>query len=281
MVAVSALSGSAEMDIVSFPVETLILFYGFVALIYAASAILWQLFSSTSESAARRTAKEAVLDTGLIAIGKYVPGKIWGIFARGAISRGGISMSKSSIAVSSFEQAYILVLGVFLAASLMLFQGISLLSAWILLPVLMAIICAPTLLRKYKDRWPALTLIPKFSAGKATLLVIGYLILWILTSMPVLTLLASQHDLTIAQVIDVVTAFTGAMLAGWIALFAPGGVGIREAAFATAAPEWLSWQQGLFWIATHRFLYTFFDIVFGGISLFILARDIRGAQTNA
>ena len=63
--------------------STYVSFFVSVAFIYFVSFYLWTRFSLLFGQA--RDTHDAFIDTGLLAIGKYMPGKFWGIIARGAI----------------------------------------------------------------------------------------------------------------------------------------------------------------------------------------------------
>lgn len=281
LLVVKFVGSKTEADFSTLKIETIGLFYCSVILIYLASIALWFNFSSINNSKCNRTLRDAVLDTGLVAIGKYVPGKIWGILARGAISKGSVSVSKSSVAVSSLEQAIVFFTGTVLTVALLIYEQSPFVAICVVLGSMLLVAYTPAVLHALGIRWPILRKAPRLSPLEAGKMFLGYVGLWALTSLPILIILDSQYQLHINQVMDIITAFTSAMLAGWIAFFAPGGIGIREAAFAAASPEWLTWQDCLFWIALHRSLYTFFDIVYGGLCLAIISVDIRRARADA
>lgn len=275
----NTLSSNIATNTASIDIFHLLGFYTSIALIYFISIILWRNFSNCTQQ--HRSVTEAILDTGLIAIGKYIPGKIWGILARGGVKDGRIVASRSSVSVSALEQIFVLLLGMLLTILLILFQSSATMAAWIILSVITAIALAIPIIRWATRKLSISADIPPISIQKGIAMSTGYLFLWALTSAPIMILISSELALDLEQVISIISAFTGAMLAGWIAVFSPGGVGIREAVFAAVAPTGLNWQQALYWISLHRALYTLFDLFFGGSCLLILARGIRGARTDA
>ena len=95
--------------------------------------------------------------------------------------------------------------------------------------------------------------------------------------MPILILMANTLDLSQSQALHVSATFLASMIAGWLAFFAPGGVGVRESVFVFFAPDFLTWQEGLYWIAMHRGLYTLFDIVYGILTLSLISLRTRAA----
>ena len=265
----------ANSHLSEIPVGSLIVFYGYMLLIQAMSILYWKVFSSTSSTLEQRTLTEAVIDTGLIAVGKYIPGKAMGILARGAVKDGSVVVSKASIATSASEQIYSLSSGLILVVAFLTCQLYPFYGALITVLLLIFVSYLPLLMKLLFKSTPFVLYLPCITPLKAFSLSLAYIVLWLVSSMPILTLIATEHQLKLSQILDVVVAFTGSIIAGWVAIFSPGGIGIREAAFAATAPEWLDWKEGLFWIMLHRTLCIFFDLVFGSVSIGYLVFELR------
>ena len=254
------------------------LFFLSVATIYALSLFLWCFFFALFGQ--RRNRKDAFIDMGFIAIGKYVPGKIWGLLLRGSIEQQQIKLDKNKAAISVMEQIFSLCLGVILVALLLSFRhyldhlpvfvfcffctaGISV----SVLPI------ASWCTSRIKQLSIQLLLPP---AAERFFLGLGYALLWTLSAVPILILMQASISLETGELLSIAAAFLASMIVGWLAIFAPGGIGVRESIFVLLAPDFLSWQEALYWIALHRGLFTLFDAVYGSICLGMLA--VRNRQ---
>lgn len=253
------------------------LFFLSVTAIYFVSFVLWRKFYGLF--GCTRISRDAFVDTGLIAIGKYVPGKIWGLLFRGALSKDTVTFNKTRIAISGFELIYTLVIGLLLVGFLgvITLPGINLIKSVILG---MTIFTVSISLLPLASRWLSHSTFfsLQFDAPSLTAnlqLCIGYFLMWLMSAVPIVILIASNQALTVTQLSAVGAAFLGSMIVGWIALFAPGGIGVRESVFVLLAPSFLTWQEGLFWIALHRTLFTAFDLVYGVIAISTLAYRTR------
>ena len=275
IILVLMIAKNVETDISDIPMNSLIVFYAYLILIHAMSVWCWRLFSSTSAIHEHRTLSEALIDTGLISVGKYIPGKAMGILARGAFKDGCFVLSKASIATSASEQVYSLSSGIILVIAFLSYQYFSFHVAWVLVLLLVSISYLPMTINFLFKSTSFENYLPCIAPLKALSLSLGYIALWLVSSMPILTLISTAHQLELYQSLEIVTAFTSSIIAGWIAIFSPGGIGIREAAFAMSAPEWLDWKEGFFWIMMHRTLCIFFDLVFGSLSIACLFFELR------
>lgn len=258
----------------------LLAFFAAVSAIYAFSVFLWTRFYALFGE--NRGSQDAFIDMGLIAIGKYLPGKIWGILFRGAVNQDGVSLKKHRVVISAAEQGYSLFVGLLLVGFLVLSNYAQLsTSNMFLLAVVMLVLCALGLKALFMTI-SVISSIPRFGINqtlspvgpvllRSIALAIGYICLWVLTAVPLLILILNNQSLQLQQLVSITAAFLAAMIAGWLAIFAPGGIGIRETAFVYLAPEFFTWQDGLFWITLHRTLFTLFDLAYGAATLLIIA----------
>ncbi|ASJ75867.1 hypothetical protein [Granulosicoccus antarcticus] len=277
LILIYQLDKNSTVEHKSLPVNTYALFFLSVALIYGLSTILWKYFYSLFGR--QRSSQDAFLDMGLIAIGKYLPGKIWGIALRGSFDQNQLKLDKGRILVSGLEQAFSLVMGILIVSALALstrwtfgwiFGSICVISAYFLALLLLPFL--KFILSRIKRIQTDLTM-P--SVGCRMLLGIGYTLLWLISAAPIVILMQSSLTLSTTELISIAAAFLGSMIAGWLALFAPGGIGVRESVFVILAPDFLSWDEGLYWIALHRGLFTLFDAFFGLLVLSLIAARAR------
>ena len=263
-------------DHVQYPVlhpSTYFFFFLSVATIYALSIFLWCRFFSLFNR--QRDRKDAFIDMGFIAIGKYLPGKIWGLLLRGSTDQQKIKLSRNNAAISVLEQVFSLCIGVFLVVLLVLSQQyVELSTVFILCFFLTAGLSLPVIpitswfLDRIK-RFSMMLIIPPLSTR--FLLGLGYALLWVISAVPILVLMRATMPLGIAEVLSITAAFLASMIIGWVAIFAPGGIGVRESVFILLAPDFLTWQEALYWIALHRGLFVLFDAAYGSVCLVMIS----------
>ncbi|WP_416397757.1 hypothetical protein [Allohahella sp. A8] len=269
-IALNRVEGQPKISDLDLAIWVYVQFFLSTAFIYVFSIVLWRFFAR--QFGIRKDLGIAFIDMGLFAVGKYFPGKIWGIFARGACDGADkITITRTNVLVSTAEQIYCLGVGVLVGTALALISlpdiGGALASIVVIsvlaLCVLMQRLGVWILDISNKFRLPATFI----SMTNRLILANGYIGLWLLTSLPLIILIGSSHTLNLSEAAALMAAFTCAMIAGWIAVFAPGGIGIREASFVLLAPAWLTWQEAVFWITLHRMLFTLFDLCFGVITV--------------
>ena len=213
---------------------------------FFATLVTWQkaLLFATGKTVSLSESLSQVL---LVNFGKYIPGKVWGMAARGKrLSEAGYDLEEITRA-SYLEQVVLLLTGFalgFLSAALafgnpLYWLGFALASAGLVLfrydreiiAMLARVIPqARSLLRFFEVRIGALDVL-KLSAG--------YLLVWLFLAGAFMFVCTSVIDieLTFASGVVFVLSLTAGFLAGFLALFAPGGAGVREgvgAAFLTA-----------------------------------------------
>ena len=107
--------------------------------------------------------------------------------------------------------------------------------------------------------------------------VMSYAFAWLAIGLTTL-LAAKALDLPIGLV-DAVALTAAAWLAGFVIVFVPGGVGVREATFVALAPEALAPSQALAIALVTRLLFVAADMVGLGVGLvFRATADRDGAH---
>ena len=198
----------------------------------------------------------------------------------------GFSISKKQVSVSVVEQIYMLASGLLLVAGLLFFTRLDQLTSSLDATKLVTV----TVLLLFLGlgiflffRWT----IRKFGiSGKPHLhsrlffLSSGYMLLWCLSALPLLILLHTQYHLSPFEIIEASSAFIVATICGWLAIFSPSGLGVREFVFSFFSPNSMSWQQALFWITLHRVLWTGFDLFYGTLTLALITFRKRSANAT-
>ena len=259
--------------------STYVSFFVSVAFIYFVSFYLWTRFSLLFGQA--RDTHDAFIDTGLLAIGKYIPGKFWGIIARGAILKDGVKISRKQVSVSIIEQAFTLGCGVLLVSILFTSTNFKLVKEYWLpaLGISLLLIVFIAIAWRWTSRNFNLTNVANIN-WKIFWFTIGYMSMWLISAAPLIILMTAKSQMSVLEIINASSAFISAMISGWLAVFTPGGLGIREAVFSYISPNSLTWQQGLFWITLHRGLYALFDLAYGSLTLALIALRHKSADVT-
>lgn len=228
----------------------------------------------------------ALSHLALLSLGKYLPGKVWGVFARGShLARIGISADLAADA-TVYEQ----VLVMHSAAMLTALLGVALFPGWIssliALLALASILAGPAL-----SNWSLgllARLISRFSAAPIriarveashdsyALLLAHYFLSWLLHGLVfvAICLLFEQglDRIGLTTVGLLVFANTFGMAVGFIAVFAPAGIGVREAAIAGILTLGMQPQDAIMLSVTMR-LWTVVTDVAIGVGAFIVGRS--------
>ncbi len=205
---------------------------------FTASSIWRQIVSMFSS--ARFSLLQSFSQLAMVGIGKYLPGKVWGMVARGLhLKKHGVNLEKSFLA-TFYEQYILLHASVVLCAALVV----------VLLPdrfywlsgaaVVLAVLLGTTLRdygirgflffwRKFRKGGPAMarTNIPT----RAYLVLLGrFTLLWVLNGLVFSSLYFALFNspLDTALIAILILANTAGITIGFLALFAPGGIGVRE-----------------------------------------------------
>lgn len=181
---------------------------------------------------------EAGAQVLLLNFGKYIPGKVWGVAARGArLNQLGYRLDEISSA-TVMEQFLMTASGfwlAFLAASLLYGESIYLLLLLLTtLTIAMfrhAIPVVAKIVYRFKKSMPVEARIEVHIRAIGILTpVAGYTITWLFLTLTFIAFVSSLVDieLTLSAAGMLSLSLTAGYLAGLVAVFAPGGVGVRE-----------------------------------------------------
>ncbi len=199
---------------------------------------------------------ESYLQMVSVAAGKYIPGKVWGFVARtGQMSRASIP-ARMSVLTSVIEQLAVLFGGacVVLVTALVVFPdylvGIALVGVAMIAGSALLSRHVPEIVNWVRRRkgiddgaqqamdgevWPWL----KFSAA--------YAILWLINGLMLCVIYFSLFDgtVTLHKLAALILANTIGFIIGFLAVFAPGGIGVREAVTVAALSPFLPLREAL------------------------------------
>ena len=252
-------------------ITSLILIY---SLIFLCSCQAWKTsFKSTTGKSLKFTF--AISQTAHMLTSKYVPGKIWGFVARGISAPMYGHNTESTIHASIFEQIITIQSGFLLGVSLLAYSfneyaGILLfiffhiihfhiysLGVHILLFPVMRI---PIIAKKIKN----IEKIQQINVKAFTQSYYYYSLLWILIVFSLsifLELLVIEYNTKLLFAIG--GAYIISVLAGFLAIFAPGGIGVREGAFVALTLNILPMHDAIEISILIRIVLTIYDLIAG------------------
>ncbi|OGC93795.1 MAG: hypothetical protein A2142_07155 [candidate division Zixibacteria bacterium RBG_16_48_11] len=209
-----------------------------VFLSYAISIYSWKLV--LAEIGERVSYLQALKILGKSQLGKYLPGGIWMTASRLYLAeQEGLSKSRVLLA-SVVEQEYVFVTALVLSILFLGFHGSLLelnLSGLNLLFLLLALLflnplsltyllkLGMRLFRLEYQNW-------RFGLRLYLILVLGYGICWILQGLGFFLLAKSFYDLDLGWLKTFIGIYLSSWVIGFVAIFAPGGLGIREGSLA-------------------------------------------------
>lgn len=211
-------------------------------------------------------------------MGKYIPGGIWQYVARfSSYQENGIPLKKSARAFI-LENIW-LIMGSFLISLffLLLSQPDMLLHKYniplgrneecILATAALFIWVAVLFFTEYYFR-PSKTM---FSIRKVLWNFLSQTAMWILYGISFFMLF--NRLIVISDLFFFIGACGLSFFAGYIAIFAPGGLGVREAAAVLLFSALYSTSEMSVYAVMHRFLYTLVEVLFAGISVVLIQRQ--------
>ena len=225
----------------------------------------------------------------LVNLGKYIPGKVWGVVARASYceQRHGIDIGRN-LQATYIEQIYLIGSAAILAALIVAALGSNLVY-WVIAPMIAVTIIIATVYQR-----PLLFLIrllnrlrrqetdievSKFhvSPGLMVRLLMQYLVVWVLLGCVMygiyLALYPAQLSVHMAAVITL-SCVVGVSV-GFLAVFAPGGVGVREAVSAVILAEYMPLADTVLLVLLFRLWLAALEVFVGG-GLYLRMRSRMG-----
>lgn len=253
-------------------------------LFWWSAAVMW---SNVVKSAAGSGLSflDSFRQLALVSLGKYLPGKVWGIVARGSQMMSQGTGAQQSAVATFYEQFILLHSAVVLCAVLFAAQRPSALT---IIAAVLAVASAvfgsliSTLLVKLGG-WLAARAGLGFSEADLVALrgldylklVAGYSLVWILSGTIFLCLylafFPAQPD--IATAIGIVMANAISIAVGFFAIFAPGGIGVREAIAASVLMAYMPLAEA----AVIVILFRIWTVAMDGIAGIAVLVGVRGA----
>jgi hypothetical protein len=221
--------------------------------------------------------RQSFSQISLMAIGKYIPGKIWGIMARGGeLQKDGLNIHGYIGAV--FLEQYLFLLGCLILVSTsapwLIFQGTFFTSTAILVPleIITAFYCQRICFNIFnKITKNKNSKQPQISLLAFALYSISYAFLWAVAGLVFYALLLATTPTSPSWsiLIQSVNASAIGVAAGFIAIFSPGGIGVREGAITSLMAPTIGIGYAAQISISYRIFTTISDLTCGGITLLI------------
>ena len=219
---------------------------------------------------------------GINSIGKYAPGKVFGSLARGIAVYNKTGNSKAAIQASFYEQLALLHSGLAIAALTFVYDRYP----PFLLTLTLLIIFFSTLSIQYITRffqWSLQKMFAKLSflqyiheqedTGRYIIIFLMLTLIWILASWTLFFCVFSLTDVKNFSFTDALSITIFSYLGGFIAIFSPGGLGIREGIMTAFLTPVTGLSIAISISALHRIITLFFDILLGGLSMRINSKS--------
>lgn len=223
----------------------------------------------------------------LVNFGKYIPGKVWGLAARGArLKELGYGFDEIG-SVSYLEQFLLILTGVWLAflAAVIAFQEPLYLLPWFLVTTVIVFFKrGSNLVTKLvrivpSTAWLERLIEIRISSGEVIRLALGYIFVWLLLTMTFALVCSAIIDieLTLINSATFLLSLTAGFLAGFAALFAPGGVGVREGVGAVFLISITSLEEALVLMLLFRVWVVLAELAAGST---VLAKTFRSRSVK-
>lgn len=239
------------------------------------------------------TLSDAVHQIGVTLLGKYLPGKIWGLVGRALLlkSRGLPLQTITSLLL--LDQVLTFASGIALATLLLAAIYVKFWAAVLtalVIPLLELLRRSCNRLTLPALKWLSRSLSRQFNASEPALpdavnvrafydVLVIYLLHWLCTALALALLVypyLSEHFVEYAVLIAV--AVPAGMLTGFVALWAPGGIGVREAVMVAVLSLQLPVDTAILVALAYRAVCVAVDLVLGGAAVLLTSR--RGTSTT-
>ncbi len=253
---------------------------------WATLALCWQRVVQTFV-AKKLPIRTAFVQFTLVNLGKYLPGKLWGVLARGNyMNRQGMRLNVV-LAATLYEQLQILhsglVVGALSAAITFgprygaLFVLVTLLSVLLGLRFRNVLLRGLNRIARRLDRTASAPLASNVGATDYAALLGYYVLLWILSGLILVGLYTALFDRVLepALLAVLVLANTISIVGGFVAIFAPAGIGVREITLVALLAPVMGTAEAVLLSVISRLWLVAMDLTGGALALALRPRIHR------
>jgi glycosyltransferase 2 family protein len=235
----------------------------------------------------------AFLQSMLVSLGKYVPGKVWGLMARAA-HLGHYDVKPMDIVAATVHEQIIqlhsgMILAAFLAAVVYgqfywwLLAAFALASAFMGNRIVaLGLKCLRIIFAKLGRNLTVASEGAADTQGYVTLL-LYYGLLWLISGFILVCLYLSFTTAVLDQnnLAALLLANTAGIIFGFVAIFAPGGIGVREVTAVAILTTVMNLSNAVLLTVLSRVWFIATDLIGGGAALFIDSRIESSSRATA
>ncbi|MHB8348507.1 MAG: lysylphosphatidylglycerol synthase domain-containing protein [Acidiferrobacterales bacterium] len=268
---------------------SLVLALALQAAFWLLTSVLWKRIVA-EVSASRISLKESFFQLCLVSIGKYLPGKVWGMVARASHMkrRHGIAQEKI-IAATYLEQFFLLCSAALLVAALLV--GIKgTVWAWALAVlatagaiagqrynnIIVALISRLYVWVGRKDKQHVV--VGSLAPMTYYFLLLSYVVVWALLGLVFSCIYFTFFSVpvTCSAIPSMMLANTVGITVGFLAIFAPGGIGVREAVSSGLLASRIPFTDAILLSLLFRLWLIITEISLGLVAFWASGRDRSG-----
>lgn len=255
--------------------------YHFIALAIIGQIFFWGIQAIIWAYLVKSYAQHAISfraslgQCGMVAIGKYIPGKIWGLISRGTLLVKSGAMPFNTVLVSLTEQILLLHSGAVLSLLLLsTFEPMGTQSAGL---IAIALVSIPIV--AWKGQW-LLSMASKIRKlhihselyrdwnPKAYLIAFGlFFILWIIAGLIFASIYFSMYPYNTDLIPTLILTNASSLILGFLAFFAPAGIGVRDAVIVAVAGLTIPTETAIVLALAYRAWTVVTDIISGLIAM--------------
>lgn len=206
-------------------------------------------------------------------LGKYIPGSIWQFVGRYDIYRSYGMASGRAVQSMLLENALLIAVAVLIslgAISNFFDLALELVSPQVLAASVMAVLAALFGVWGLSARVRGRVAAAVATGRRHRQLVVSvaglFAVMWVLFGLSAYVLLAGEQVERPAFPLFVVSLYALSYVVGFVAVFAPAGVGIREAVFTIGLAGIIEPEGALILAVSHRLLYVLADLLMGAVA---------------
>ncbi|MHB8455425.1 MAG: hypothetical protein ACYDDO_12180 [Acidiferrobacterales bacterium] len=226
----------------------------------------------------------------MVSIGKYLPGKVWGMLARaGEMQRQGIAI-RHAVAATYMEQLLLLHAGMVLSGVLAVVVFPSRWTAMCASAAFLSMFGGAFLHNKFVmrlahiyaklRRTSEITSLPNITPGTYLVFLLGYLWIWLIAGIVYWGIFLSfmHSNIQTRHILPVLLlANTAGVCVGFLAVFAPGGIGVREGISTAFLAPFMPISNAILLALLSRIWQVAMDFLSGIFALYTIQKDKRKA----
>jgi len=233
---------------------------------------------------------ECFIQVSIVNIGKYMPGKVWGMLARGKYLND-INVDVDNIVRSTYIEQFTFIHAAIILSAL-LFTVLK--PSPVSIAITLALLPSIYLFVRYQD---SLLILLSRIAGKALgsrqfntssivgyreygVLLLIYCLIWLLSGIVFSCLSFAFLNMEGALALVVLLIFVNivSILSGFLAFFSPGGLGVREAVGASMLSTAMPLGDAVILVTLYRAWLIAADLIGGGIAVYASRLSSRASQ---